>query len=1029
MPLSGSRTEFLQADALGPATDIEYSRSGGFFVTSRKALFLALCVLGALVAVGLLVHYLRPCRSDTSKTQGTLPVTGSNSTTTTTTSRGVETTTRGSSVKSTTPAPEVNLRLPGNVKPTYYNISLQAFIGTESDNFTFKGEVDITLSCRDKCESVTLHAEDLAITWSDVSIAKLDPTRPKKVPKKYTKSDDATDEASFLQVIGHSVDKFKDTITIDVNPALEPGTNYTLHIPFWANISQELYGFYRSGYTDENGNKRWLAATHFEATHARKAFPCFDEPAMKAQFEINIARRSNLTAVSNMPLIHTESVEGQLEFEWDRFAPSPIMSTYLVAFIVSDLAMLNVTMNETSFRVLARKGLIRDATYALDVGPRILAHYTDYFGVTYPLTKLDMAALPDFSFGAMENWGLVTYRESMMLYNANTSTTTSKESVLGVIAHELAHQWFGNLVTMGWWSDLWLNEGFATYVAYVGADHVEPSWNMLDKIVTMELHSVLETDSLLSTHPISVTVNNPAQISEVFDEVSYNKGACLIRMLNHSLTETVFRSGLTDYLNTWRYTNAKQDDLWAALTTAASNQTGLLPEGRTVKDVMDTWTLQGGYPVVTVTRDYTNGSFMLTQRRLRLDHSTEDSATPSPEFPHWYVPVSYTTRDEMRVNDTAPRVWLDRNNDRRVDAATKPGSDSWLLVNLQQTGYYRVNYDTTNWRLLIQHLLSEPVTSLPSTTRAQLINDALNIARAGLLDYGKALNLTLYLTKERELVPWQAFFSSIAFMDGMLRDTRAYEDMQKYVVNLMAPVEAQLGMTAQSNETQPQLLLRATVVSHMLRAESPRHVEWAISKFKQWANSTAPEVDNSIPVDLRYLVYCTGLHAGGYREWQLVMSRFQQADSQPQERQNLLRSLMCTRKPNLIVDLLERSLNTTSGIRLQDFFYVWRAVSQNPVATRIAFRYVRERWEDIFSRYGQLDFVVRGVIRSATRGLTSKVDLKDLLEFQELYKGQYAGAARTMAQATERLRLRVLWSSKYFHQVAAWLEEHAKTLT
>ncbi|GLH11001.1 Aminopeptidase N, partial [Gryllus bimaculatus] len=377
-----------------------------------------------------------------------------------------------------------------------------------------------------------------------------------------------------------------------------------------------------------------------------------------------------------------------------------------------------------------------------------------------------------------------------MLFNSSISTAQSQQSVASVVAHELAHQWFGNLVTMDWWSDLWLNEGFATYVSYIGVNHVEPTWHMLDKIVTEQMHPVLETDALNSSHPVSVEVQNPSQISEAFDEVSYNKGACLIRMLNHSLTEEVFRSGLTNYLIKWTWSNANQDDLWASLTEAAGNVSGLLPAGASVKAVMETWTLQKGYPVVMVRRDYSAGSLHLSQRQFKLE-GTDGAGARDDRALSWYVPVSYATGEDVKwLQDTRPRAWLtpEHSDGLNISAVTAPGSNTWLLLNVQQTGYYRVNYDSANWRLLSDLLQTGPLETVPAASRAQLLSDALNLARAGLLNYDTALNLTSYLSRETDAVPWKAFVRAYSFLDDMLRDSREYTHLQVGVGRLETTV-------------------------------------------------------------------------------------------------------------------------------------------------------------------------------------------------------------------------------------------------
>ncbi|GLG93863.1 Aminopeptidase, partial [Gryllus bimaculatus] len=305
--------------------------------------------------------------------------------------------------------------------------------------------------------------------------------------------------------------------------------------------------------------------------------------------------------------IGNETRDGLPDYEWDHYGESVPMSTYLVAWAVTDFA----ARRDGSFAVWARASALQQAAYSLHVGPRILRFYEQYFNISYPLPKVDMIALPDFAAGAMENWGLITYRETAMLYEQGVSTNSNKQSVATVVAHELAHQWFGNLVTPSWWTDLWLNEGFASYVEYLGVNAVEPTWKILEQFVSYDLQNVFALDALESSHPISIAVGHPDEINEIFDRISYGKGASIIRMMDHFLTTDVFKKGLHNYLKKWSYDSSTQNDLWQALTEQA-HADGVLAADVTVKRIMDTWTLQTGFPVVTVTRDYDAGGATVT---------------------------------------------------------------------------------------------------------------------------------------------------------------------------------------------------------------------------------------------------------------------------------------------------------------------------------------------------------------------------------------------------------------------------------
>ena len=447
------------------------------------------------------------------------------------------------------------------------------------DNFTIKGNVEIDVSITAPTTNLTVHVYDMEIHEEEVSVGLAD--------------------GSSVEVVGHSYDQERQFYIISLAEELAE-TEVRLSISWTGNLNDELAGFYRSSYTDQEGNKKYIATTQFEATDARRAFPCFDEPAMKAVFQVNLGRLPEMSSISNMPIQEVGLPIGDTGYVWDVYQDSVKMSTYLLAFVVSDFVYRTSEPlpNGVEFRIWSREEAKDQTEWASEIGPRILAYYEDYFNVSFPLPKQDMIAIPDFSAGAMENWGLITYRETALLYQAGVSSLSDKEYVAVVVAHELAHQWFGDLVTMEWWTDLWLNEGFASYTEFIGADYVSPETEILDRFVLDNVQAALGYDSLTSSHPISVPVNVPSEINEIFDTISYKKGGSVIRMMANFLKVDTFNKGITNYLRANAYTNANQDDLWQFLTSAGQEDGTL--ENLTVKEIMDTWTVQMGYPVVTV---------------------------------------------------------------------------------------------------------------------------------------------------------------------------------------------------------------------------------------------------------------------------------------------------------------------------------------------------------------------------------------------------------------------------------------------
>lgn len=435
------------------------------------------------------------------------------------------------------PFPWHRMRLPETVSPVHYDL----FLHPNLTSLDFSGAVRIRLQVHQDTSTVVLHSKDLQV--SSALLLAPEGARP----------------LQMLEYPAHH------QLALLSDTQLTTGRRYELQLQFSANLSDSFHGFYKSSYRTSSGDVRMVASTQFEATSARAAFPCFDEPAFKANFTIQIIREGRHMALSNMPKLQTVALPGGL-FE-DQFDTTVKMSTYLVAFIVSDfLSVSKYTQHGVKISVYAVAEKIDQTEFALDAAVRLLDFYDDYFDIPYPLPKQDLAAIPDFQSGAMENWGLTTYRESGLLFDPNKSSASDKLGITMVIAHELAHQWFGNLVTMQWWNDLWLNEGFAKFMEFVSVNITNPELQVNDFFLA-KCFEAMEVDSLSSSHPVSTPVESPTQIQEMFDDVSYDKGACILNMLRDFLTPEVFKVGIVRYLKLYSYQNTVNSHLWDSLAS------------------------------------------------------------------------------------------------------------------------------------------------------------------------------------------------------------------------------------------------------------------------------------------------------------------------------------------------------------------------------------------------------------------------------------------------------------------------------
>ncbi|XP_053689717.1 aminopeptidase N [Sabethes cyaneus] len=931
-----------------------------------------------------------------------------------------------------------SVRLPRSIEPIAYDIQLIPFI--VEDNFTFSGVVEIDILVREKCDNITLHAvalqiHEASIQWSmkpiDDAFAYSDTgTNDNRYTSRFRTSRESTgdnsvrdkddeehepENAAEIEISEQFFIESKQFLVLKLNQFLQVNERYTMRIKFGGVLNDYLQGFYRSSYTAK-GETRWLATTQFQPTDARRAFPCFDEPALKARFSISLARLRNMSTLSNMPKIksYSASEEGLEDYVWDVYQQSVPMSTYLVAFVVCDF--VNLTSN--NFAVWARSDAITSARYALEVGPKILKYLEQFFDIKYPLPKMDMIALPDFSAGAMENWGLITYRETAMLYEENVSANSNKQRVVTVVAHELAHQWFGNLVTPTWWTDLWLNEGFASYMEYLGVDAVEPAWKSMEQFVVNELHNVFSLDALSSSHQISVEVHNPEEINEIFDKISYGKGAAVIRMMDHFLTAEVFKKGLTNYLNQKIYQSADQDDLWMFLTEEARSQK-IFDDLTTVKEIMDTWTLQTGFPLVTVTRDYSNKNIEFTQERFRFIEFAESAVIKNNEKPLWWIPITYTTLGESNFNNTKPSIWMKAEDKLVLHDSDIPDHD-WIIVNIQQTGYYRVNYDQLNWQMISNHLMDRrKYSSITPSNRAQLIDDALNLARAGYLNYSISLNVTRYLVHETEYVPWKAAIGALNFIDSMLIKTSSYDKFKKYSLHVLKPIFAKVGFDDPKDSPLLTVYKRVDVLTATCHLGYRECVSKSVQKFYEWMHETHPDINNPISPNLKNIVYCTAIKYGDQAEWEFAWERFRKT-TVSSEKETLLSALGCSRETWILTRFLEYSMTDEFGIRKQDVFRVFLAISNNVIGQPIAFSYIRNNWKKMKEYLGTSMSNLNMILKYSTKRFNTQYELDELKEFA---KTHLTDTSRIIQQAIEGAEANIAWMETNVATIIEWLNQ------
>ncbi|KAF9947569.1 hypothetical protein BGZ70_002613 [Mortierella alpina] len=614
-------------------------------------------------------------------------------------------------------APE-RVVLPKNVTPVHYDLKLTPNLET----FVFSGEVAISVNVHEPTSVIKLNAKKLAIHRASITVG------------------GETHKAA--------VDTSSDQIATFTFAQSVPKGSAVLEIDFDGELNDRMNGFYRSQYRDSDGNTKYMAVTQFEACDARQAFPCWDEPEAKATFSIALVVPSHLTALSNMPIKEMTAVEPEVVTVY--FDKTPIMSTYLVAFAVGDFEYIETSTTELETPVVCRvytlPGLVEQGRFALEITPKILEYFSRIFGTAYPLPKLDHIAVPDFDAGAMENWGLITYRTVALLYDEKTSAASDKEQVAYTVAHEIAHQWFGNLVTMEWWEHLWLNEGFATWVGTLAVDHVFPEWDTWSNFVINEYQQGLSLDSLRSSHPIEVPVADPHEIHQIFDAISYSKGAAVIRMLSNWLTVDVFLAGIRRYLKKHEYKNATTDDLWNALTEES---------GIDVREFMNTWTRVIGIPILNVTES--EGLVTVEQHRFL---STND-ATPEEDQTIWWVPLGVVPKPASIAD---PNQTM-KTRQMAFEVPTQKDGEGFYLINKNFTGVFRTNYSASAIRQL-GLALEAGHPELGVAERAGLLADQASLATSGHSGVDRVFDLIQYYKNEKSFVRLRGVILSCAGLSG-----------------------------------------------------------------------------------------------------------------------------------------------------------------------------------------------------------------------------------------------------------------------
>lgn len=840
-------------------------------------------------------------------------------------------------------------RLYKYLKPSSYDVSIDLNL----EKMTFKGSVIISAKVTKRPSNrITLHQKDLKILGAKV----------------YFINKGQKEEIPVSRINRHL--KY-DELRIHFDKLIYPG-DYLIMVDYEAKITESLNGIYPSYYNDK---KETIIATQFESHYAREAFVCIDEPEAKATFKLHLRTDKKFNSyLSNTPI---EKFKELKNFTEVSFKETPKMSTYLLAFVVGNLEYSETsTKNNKLIRVYSILGKKEDTVFALEVAKNTLQFYEDYFDIEYPLEKCDFIALPDFASGAMENWGCITFREQALLINKDESTLFMKQYVANVIAHELTHQWFGNLVTMKWWTDLWLNESFATFMSYVAVNHLFPEWEVWKSFIVDEQFIAMNLDQLNNTHPIQVEINHPDEIKTIFDNISYEKGASIIMMLEDYLGSETFMKGIRKYLKQNSYSNTLTNDLWDNLSEVSNKD---------IQNFMGNWTSVSGFPEVKVSKHNDNVHF--NQKRFLLDHSKDTV------HDLWPIPINSSFYDiNLLLNSKEASL--------KIENSKNP-----ILINKNHRNFYRVKYDD----LILKDIKSYGLTKLNLLDRVGFLSDLFEISKTNEISTTTYLDLIKDLGELKDLEDWQMISGSINTIRLIFEDQDLLDRMSNFINDLVHTQLDRLGFEPKNKDTIFDILLRPLILSLAVKANNLKLQEYIMDNFKK-----DPSLVKISP-DIRPVFYAQVSKINDPKDYKTLIELHNKSNNP--EVKNYLLAAITQFKDQKLIDQTIKYLKT-DNVRSQDIHYWLSSLFINKEARDKIWKWLKVNWDHLKTITGEDLSFYRTPIYVA-RVHSDKSFKKEFVDFFDSVKTP--AIERSIKQAVEILDWQSNWKdnnqdkiNKYF---------------
>lgn len=871
--------------------------------------------------------------------------------------------------------------LPTEIKFHHYELKITPNL----ENFTFEGESKIVMTVVKQTLKLILNAKSLLV---------------KECIIKHNNE--------IFYPLNIDYDEETERVIVVFSDELPLG-DCVANIKFSGVIDDSMNGFYKCKYIDDSKNISYAAVTQFEPIYARRMFPCADEPSLKSTFKITLIAPKDKLCLSNT-MVESEQILGDLKEV--VFEKTPFMSTYLLALYIghSDFLEQNITKpingQNLRVRVYTPVGKKEHGRFALEVATRAIDFFATYFDIDYPLKKLDMIAIPDFSSGAMENWGLVTYRTKYMLYDPETTSNRMKLSIAGVICHELAHQWFGNLVTMEWWNDLWLNESFATWMGYMVTDKLYPEFNVMEDFMVSEYARAMSLDELHNSHPIEVTISKASEADEIFDAISYAKGASTIRMLVNYMGDDAFKKGIRHYLKKYMYGNATTNDLWNALEDVTEIN---------ISHLMDSWTKNKGYPILTMNDNIHNNIIKLSKIKYNATGPNDEDYSNDNL---WVLPLNIIDPYSVGENNSEykPQTIVMTHPSTIIK---DPGT--WIKLNHNQTGFYKTKYCKQ-----ILDRLKEPIQNkfLNTIDRGEIIMNLFSFSECGYCQTIEALDFLDSYMYEKEPYILSGIVNGINNIISICSKNRViWRCLADVLVEILTPIAIEYGFDKKPNDTFNSEKVRNIAISTTGIYGNREILAEAHSRTQKYLTGDK----SKLSPNLRKGAFTMYIKHGGQTEMNKLIELFKISNSD-EEKLDILIAIGKAKSTALLVKAFDFVLNS-GYVRPQDMYTIFSSTMHNQFTTNLPWQFFHDNLDKFIDMYEKGDTILGHIITSCIKSLISFPQLervKSFLETNPKIKEATSPLQNKINQAFEVAKKRIEWFNRDYDCIKTWVNKRSR---